>query len=145
MWWLRCTPCPSKSARSWKAFSRLCRHRPNLRLFRFGDTKLPFKLTSGDWPGSRPWESTQPLLASVDAMSSSAWISALGAMDLSQMCVQAMWETDSPLTQIPHFEAGKQIHAVEDFFTYKLWSLQVIKCCKGAGVDSVYDIMELHQ
>jgi pre-mRNA-splicing helicase BRR2 len=24
-------------------------------------------------------------------------------MDLSQMCVQAMWETDSPLKQVPHF------------------------------------------
>lgn len=65
------------------------------------------------------------LSASVDVMSSSAWLSALGAMDLSQMCVQAMWETDSPLKQIPHFET------------------EVIKRCKDAGVDSVYDIMEL--
>lgn len=40
----------------------------------------------------------------VDVMSSNAWLNALGAMDLSQMCVQAMWETDSPLKQIPHFE-----------------------------------------
>lgn len=44
------------------------------------------------------------LSACVDVMSSNAWLSALGAMDLSQMCVQAMWETDSPLKQIPHFE-----------------------------------------
>ncbi|KIJ93294.1 hypothetical protein K443DRAFT_112249 [Laccaria amethystina LaAM-08-1] len=65
------------------------------------------------------------LSASVDVMSSSAWLSALGAMDLSQMCVQAMWETDSPLKQIPHFET------------------EVIKRCKDAGVDSVYDVMEL--
>jgi len=43
------------------------------------------------------------LLACVDAMSSNAWMNALGAMDLSQMCVQAMWETDSPLKQVPHF------------------------------------------
>ncbi|KAG5219829.1 DEIH-box ATPase [Salix suchowensis] len=65
------------------------------------------------------------LSACVDVMSSNAWLSALGAMDLSQMCVQAMWETDSPLKQIPHFEP------------------EVIKRCKDAGVDSVYDIMEM--
>ena len=44
------------------------------------------------------------LSACVDVMSSNAWLNALGAMDLSQMCVQACWETDSPLKQIPHFE-----------------------------------------
>ncbi|KAG6820013.1 hypothetical protein H0H93_006477 [Arthromyces matolae] len=59
------------------------------------------------------------LSACVDVMSSNAWLNALGAMDLSQMCVQAMWETDSPLKQIPHFEPEE------------------------AGVESVYDIMEM--
>jgi pre-mRNA-splicing helicase BRR2 len=44
------------------------------------------------------------LAACVDVMSSNAQLNALGAMDLSQMCVQGIWETDSPLTQIPHFE-----------------------------------------
>ncbi|KAI0062804.1 Sec63-domain-containing protein [Artomyces pyxidatus] len=65
------------------------------------------------------------LSACVDVMSSNAWLNALGAMDLSQMCVQAMWETDSPLKQIPHFEPD------------------VIKRCKDAGAESVYDIMEM--
>jgi pre-mRNA-splicing helicase BRR2 len=37
------------------------------------------------------------LSACVDVMSSSAWLSALGAMDLSLMCVQAVWDRDSPL------------------------------------------------
>lgn len=65
------------------------------------------------------------LSACVDVMSSNAWLSALGAMDLSQMCVQAMWETDSPLKQIPHFEPD------------------VVKRCQEAGVESVYDIMDM--
>ncbi|KAG5640834.1 hypothetical protein DXG03_006882 [Asterophora parasitica] len=65
------------------------------------------------------------LSACVDVMSSNAWLNALGAMDLSQMCVQAMWETDSPLKQIPHFEP------------------EVVKRCKEAGVESVYDVMEM--
>ena len=45
------------------------------------------------------------LSACVDVMSSNAWLNALGAMDLSQMCVQAVWDRDSPLQQIPHFES----------------------------------------
>ncbi|KAF7323081.1 hypothetical protein HMN09_00088200 [Mycena chlorophos] len=65
------------------------------------------------------------LSACVDVMSSNAWLSALGAMDLSQMCVQAVWETDSPLKQIPHFEPD------------------VVARCKEAGIESVYDIMEM--
>ncbi|KZO96269.1 Sec63-domain-containing protein [Calocera viscosa TUFC12733] len=65
------------------------------------------------------------LSACVDVMSSNAFLNALGAMDLSQMCVQAMWETDSPLKQIPHFETD------------------VVKRCNDARVESVYDIMEL--
>jgi pre-mRNA-splicing helicase BRR2 len=44
------------------------------------------------------------LSACVDVMSSNAWLNATGAMDLSQMVVQGMWETDSPLKQVPHFE-----------------------------------------
>ncbi|KAI0731785.1 Sec63-domain-containing protein [Fomitopsis betulina] len=65
------------------------------------------------------------LSACVDVMSSNAWLNALSAMDLSQMCVQACWESDSPLKQIPHFEPD------------------VIARCKEAGVESVYDIMEI--
>ncbi|KAF5370279.1 hypothetical protein D9758_006929 [Tetrapyrgos nigripes] len=65
------------------------------------------------------------LSACVDVMSSNAWLNALGAMDLAQMCVQAVWERDSPLKQVPHFESD------------------VIKRCNDAGVESVYDVMEM--
>ncbi|KAH9019606.1 Sec63-domain-containing protein [Lactarius deliciosus] len=65
------------------------------------------------------------LSACVDVMSSNAWLNALGAMDLSQMCVQAVWDRDSPLQQIPHFEP------------------EVIKRCNNASIASVYDIMEM--
>jgi len=44
------------------------------------------------------------LSACVDVMSSNAHLNALGAMDLSQMCVQAIWDSDSALRQVPHFE-----------------------------------------
>lgn len=46
-------------------------------------------------------------------------------MDLSQMVVQAVWNTDSPLRQIPHFSA------------------EVIERCAAAGVKEVIDIPEL--
>ncbi|KAH9077836.1 Sec63 Brl domain-containing protein [Lactarius deliciosus] len=52
---------------------------------------------------------TSLLSVCVDVMSSNAWLNALGAMDLSQMCVQAVWDRDSPLQQIPHFEPGLPI------------------------------------
>jgi len=43
------------------------------------------------------------LLAMVDVISSSGWLSpALAAMELSQMVTQSMWERDSQLLQLPH-------------------------------------------
>lgn len=62
------------------------------------------------------------LSACVDVMSSKSYLGCLGAMDLSQMCVQAIWDRDSPLKQVPYFDA------------------EVLARFKG---DSVYDIMEL--
>jgi len=60
------------------------------------------------------------LSACVDVMSSNAWLNALGAMDLSQMCVQAMWETDSPLKQIPHFEPDVSIFQELSFLLFPI-------------------------
>ncbi|CEL57890.1 pre-mRNA-splicing helicase BRR2 [Rhizoctonia solani AG-1 IB] len=65
------------------------------------------------------------LSACVDVLSSGGRMNATNAMDLSQMCVQAVWESDSPLKQIPHFDA------------------ETIKRCKAAGVEAVYDVMEM--
>jgi pre-mRNA-splicing helicase BRR2 len=82
------------------------------------------------------------LSACVDVMSSNAWLNALGAMDLSQMCVQAMWETDSPLKQIPHFEPEVCLSTLFIAVADQI-STQVIKRCKDAGIESVYDLMEM--
>jgi pre-mRNA-splicing helicase BRR2 len=65
------------------------------------------------------------LSACVDVMSSNSYLNALGAMDLSQMCVQAVWDSDSPLKQVPYFDKD------------------LLMRCKATGLDSVYDLMEL--
>lgn len=68
-----------------------------------------------------------PLLqACVDVISSNGWLApAISTMELAQMCVQAMWDRDSPLKQVPYF------------------TNEVIKRCEQHEVESVFDIMEL--
>lgn len=44
--------------------------------------------------------------ACVDVLSSNGWLSpALAAMELAQMVTQAMWNKDSYLKQLPHFDS----------------------------------------
>ncbi|KAJ3372967.1 DEIH-box ATPase [Allomyces arbusculus] len=70
-----------------------------------------------------------PLLyAAVDVLASHGWLGvALAAMELSQMCVQGVWDKDSPLKQIPHF------------------SRDVLARFQKQGVESVFDVMELDE
>lgn len=66
------------------------------------------------------------LFGCIDTLSSEGHLNALNAMDISQMIVQACWDRDSPLKQIPYFD-NKEIFD---------------RCAKGK-VETVYDIMSL--
>ena len=64
------------------------------------------------------------LCACVDVLSSEGHLNAMNAMEICQMVVQGMWDRDSPLKQIPHFE--------ED----------VVEVCKQNGIDDVIQFMD---
>ncbi|KAK0838657.1 Pre-mRNA-splicing helicase BRR2 [Friedmanniomyces endolithicus] len=64
------------------------------------------------------------LSACVDVLSSEGHLNAMSAMEISQMVVQAMWDRDSPLKQIPHF------------------SDEVVAACNEKGVKDVIEFMD---
>ena len=64
------------------------------------------------------------LNACVDVMSSGALLNAIVAMELSHMCVQAVWDRDSPLRQVPHFTAAH------------------IDRCRARGIDDVFALSD---
>lgn len=71
-------------------------------------------------------EKALPLVnACIDTLSTEGHLNALQAMDLSQMIVQGMWNSDSPLRQLPHFTE------------------QTLTRAKKYEVESVYDLMSL--
>lgn len=61
----------------------------------------------------------------VDVLSSDGHLNAVSAMEMSQMVVQAMWDRDSPLKQIPHF--------TDD----------VVKAANKAGASDIFEFMDL--
>jgi pre-mRNA-splicing helicase BRR2 len=70
--------------------------------------------------------STRLTQAMVDVISSSGWLApALATMELSQMCVQGLWERDPVLMQLPHF------------------TRELAKKCEAAEVESVFDLMDM--
>ena len=69
------------------------------------------------------------LQALVDVVASMGWLKpALAAMELSQMVVQGMWEKDSVLLQIPHFDKDRAA---------------LCAAHPSAPVESVLDILDL--
>lgn len=64
--------------------------------------------------------------ATVDVISSSGWLNpALAAMEMSQMVTQALWDRDSVLMQLPHFDKA------------------LAAKCAEAGVESIFDLAEM--
>ncbi|TGZ82009.1 putative pre-mRNA splicing helicase [Ascodesmis nigricans] len=66
-----------------------------------------------------------PLLSGVvDVLSSEGHLNAMNAMELSQMVVQAMWDRDSPLKQIPYFDDDR------------------VKVANHSGISDIFEFMD---
>ena len=64
------------------------------------------------------------LSACVDVLSSEGHLNAMSAMEMSQMVVQAMWDRESPLRQIPHFDG------------------ETVKVANEAGINDIFEFMD---
>ena len=65
------------------------------------------------------------LSACVDILSTEGFVNAVNAIEMSQMCIQALWDSDSPLKQLPFFDD------------------EMIARCIEAGVEDIAQIAEL--
>jgi pre-mRNA-splicing helicase BRR2 len=71
-------------------------------------------------------QSTKLIQAMVDVTSSQFWLTpSLAAMELSQMVVQAMWDRDPFLLQLPYFDK------------------ELAQKCSQNGIESIYDLIEM--
>jgi pre-mRNA-splicing helicase BRR2 len=84
------------------------------------------------------------LSATVDILSSDGHINAMNAMEMSQMAVQAMWDRDSPLKQIPHFTP--EVIKTANEFGYVLQSrMDLYQRCNLTPfyrIKDIFDFME---
>jgi pre-mRNA-splicing helicase BRR2 len=79
----------------------------------------------------------------VDVLSSEGHLNAMNAMEMSQMIVQAMWDRDSPLKQIPYFGSDLVKAASEEGYVFNDFSPDSSQ--RNANVNykcSVNDILE---
>lgn len=87
-------------------------------------TALPPELQSDQRAVLR--ETPRLLRALVDVVGNSGWLApALAAMELSQLVAQALWQSDSVLKQLPHFDDA------------------AVARCAAHGVASVYELLDL--
>ncbi|OAA63683.1 pre-mRNA splicing factor [Niveomyces insectorum RCEF 264] len=105
---------PDYSAPAFKAFVLLQAH--------FSRMQLPIDLAKDQEVVVSKVPSL--LSATADLLASQGHLNALQAMEMTQMVVQAMWDRDSPLKQIPHFTPD------------------VIKVAARYGIKDIFDFID---